>query len=283
MTKRSKIVKEPYFTLITLGIKSEDLLNRRSGGGGNLLYISHFNLHPSLLHPQWTKSLSLRLISSSPLYSSPSPRRRLPPMIPTVIISPLTAGPSSTSLSPLHLRILLRPTRVPTHPIEFTSPPLSYRVLRLNQTDRTMTLARSDLWIGTTRTTYLTEFTNTTLVNSTLLNCSPHNEDLTIFYGSSNFTMKPSNLFNCSINGTSSTAFYLTGPILNIATCSVGVRLKILQTVAHELTSNRITLREALMEGFNVNYGDCGIQPCRTPGIRAFSPVKIAFFAFGCE
>lgn len=123
MTKRSKIVKEPYFTLITLGIKSEDLLNRRSGGGGNLLYISHFNLHPSLLHPQWTKSLSLRLISSSPLYSSPSPRRRLPPMIPTVIISPLTAGPSSTSLSPLHLRILLRPTRVPTHPIELTSPP----------------------------------------------------------------------------------------------------------------------------------------------------------------
>lgn len=171
-----------------------------------------------------------------------------------------------------------RLTRSSWHP-----PPLSYRVLRLNQTDRTMTLARSDLWIGTTRTTCLTEFTNTTLLNSTLLNCSPHNEDLTIFYGSSNFTMKPSNLFNCSINGTSSTAFYLTGPILNIATCSVGVRLKILQTVAHELSSNRITLREALMEGFNVNYGDCGIQPCRTPGIRAFSPVKIAFFAFGCE
>ncbi|KAL0015353.1 hypothetical protein SO802_002422 [Lithocarpus litseifolius] len=156
------------------------------------------------------------------------------------------------------------PNPTAAHPIELTFPPLSYRVLRLNQTDRTMTLARSDLWIGTTRTR-LTEFTNTTL-NSALLNYSPDNEDLTIFYGSSNFTLKPSNLFNCSINGTSSTAFYLTGPILNIATCSVGVRLNILQTVAHELTSNRITLREALMEGFNVNFSDCGIQPCRTPG-----------------
>ena len=70
-------------------------------------------------------------------------------------------------------------------------------------------------------------------------------------------------------------AFYLTGPvptdlILNITTCHVGVTLKILQTAAFQLTSNQASLREVLMEGFNVTYNsNCISQPCpKPPGIR---------------
>lgn len=154
---------------------------------------------------------------------------------------------------------------------ELTIAQLRYRVLRLNQTDKTMTLARSDLW----ENMCLTEFTNTSL-GSTILNYTSDNEDLTIYYGcSANFSVKPANQFNCSINGKVSASFYLTGPVptdpvLNITTCIVGVRLKILRTAAIELTTNRSTLKEALMSGFNVTYSDCGTQPCPNPGIRHF-------------
>ncbi|XP_030952572.1 LEAF RUST 10 DISEASE-RESISTANCE LOCUS RECEPTOR-LIKE PROTEIN KINASE-like 1.4 isoform X5 [Quercus lobata] len=159
---------------------------------------------------------------------------------------------------------------------ELTIPPLSYRVLRLNQTDKTMTLARSDLW----ENTCLTGFTNTSL-GSTILNYTSDNEDLTIYYGcNANFSLKPTNQFNCSINGKVSASFYLTGPVptdpvLNITTCQVGVRLKILQMAAIELTTNRSALKEALMSGFNVTYSDCGTQSCPNPDQKSNVPLGV--------
>ncbi|XP_065628801.1 LEAF RUST 10 DISEASE-RESISTANCE LOCUS RECEPTOR-LIKE PROTEIN KINASE-like 1.4 isoform X5 [Quercus suber] len=167
---------------------------------------------------------------------------------------------------PQHEFLLTKCDPTDTESPELTIPPLRYRVLRLNQTDKTMTLARSDLW----ENTCLTEFTNTSL-GSTILNYTSDNEDLTIYYGCyANFWVKPTNQFNCSINGNVSASFYLTGPVptdpvLNITTCEVGVRLKILQTAAIELTTNRSALKEALMSGFNVTYSDCGTQPCPNP------------------
>ncbi|KAM4097270.1 hypothetical protein ACJW30_08G168900 [Castanea mollissima] len=44
------------------------------------------------------------------------------------------------------------------------------------------------------------------------------------------------------------------------------VRLKIFRTAAIELTTDRSTLKEALMSGFNVTYSDCGTQPCPNSG-----------------
>ena len=72
-----------------------------------------------------------------------------------------------------------------------------------------------------------------------------------------------------------SAAFYLTGPvptdlILNITTCHVGVTLKILQTAAFQLRSKQASLREVLMEGFNVTYSDYVSQLCPKSGIREF-------------
>ncbi|KAG6659833.1 hypothetical protein I3843_03G059900 [Carya illinoinensis] len=136
---------------------------------------------------------------------------------------------------------------------------ISYLILRLNQTEKTMTLARSDLWNNTCPH----EFFNSTL-NRDVFDYGKVNEDLTIYYGcSSNLTQRPSNLFNCSIDGNpSSNAYFLVGPIptdpiLSVISCTVGVRVKILKTAAAELTNNRSMLREVLMEGFNVNYSTC--------------------------
>ncbi|XP_050269707.1 LEAF RUST 10 DISEASE-RESISTANCE LOCUS RECEPTOR-LIKE PROTEIN KINASE-like 1.4 isoform X8 [Quercus robur] len=165
---------------------------------------------------------------------------------------------------------------------ELTIPPLSYRVLRLNQTNKTMTLARSDLW----ENTCLTEFTNTSL-GSTILNYTSDNEDLTIYYGcNADFSLKPTNQFNCSINGKVSASFYLTGPVptdpvLNITTCQVGVRLKILQTAAIELTTNRSALKEALMSGFNVTYSDCGTQLCPNPEQKSEVSLRVGIAIAG--
>ena len=172
----------------------------------------------------------------------------------------------------------------PTASPELTIPPLSYRVLRLNQTDKTLTLARSDLW---NNTCLADQFTNSTILNSTILNYTTDNEDLTIYYGCFfNFTemrILPTNLFNCSsIDEEISAAFYLTGPvpadpILNITTCHVGVTLKILKTAASQLTSKHASLREVLMEGFNATYSDCVSQPCPKSGIREFISKSVSF------
>ncbi|XP_030941074.1 LEAF RUST 10 DISEASE-RESISTANCE LOCUS RECEPTOR-LIKE PROTEIN KINASE-like 2.1 [Quercus lobata] len=160
----------------------------------------------------------------------------------------------------------------PTDSPELTISPLTYRVLRLNQANKTMTLARSDLW---NNTCLADQFNNSTILNSTILDYTTDNEDLTIYYGCffkfTEMRILPTNLFNCSsVNEEMSASFYITGrvptdPILNITTCHVGVTLKILQTAAFQLTSKQASLREVLMEGFNVNYSNCISQPCPKP------------------
>ncbi|XP_059451725.1 LEAF RUST 10 DISEASE-RESISTANCE LOCUS RECEPTOR-LIKE PROTEIN KINASE-like 1.4 isoform X2 [Corylus avellana] len=145
---------------------------------------------------------------------------------------------------------------------------LSYRVLQLDQAARTMTLARSDLW----NTTCPQQYTNSTLEPSGFTYATD-NEDLTIFYGCSSSGLrlpaKPPNLFYCSFLGNTNRtdAYYLTGPvptdpILGVIECNVGVSLKILKTAALELTTNRSTLEEVLMEGFKVNYSDVYGDTC---------------------
>ena len=159
----------------------------------------------------------------------------------------------------------------PTDSPELTISPLTYRLLRLNKANKTMTLARSDLW---NNTCLADQFINSTILNSTILNYTTDNEDLTIYYGC---------FFNCSsINEEMSASFYIIGPVptdptLNITTCHVGVTLKILQTAAFQLTSNQASLREVLMEGFNATYSDCVSQPCPKSGIREFISKSVSF------
>ena len=188
--------------------------------------------------------------------------------------------PSQSHCGPPEFRLT---NCAPTDSPELTISPLTYRLLRLNQANKTMTLARSDLW---NNTCLADQFTNSTILNSTILNYTTDNEDLTIYYGCFfNHTVMsmPPNHFKCSsINGEMSASFFLTGPvqedlILNIAKCNVGVTLKILQMAAFQLRSKQALLREVLMEGFIVTYSNCISQPCPKSGIREFISKSVTF------
>ncbi|XP_060194118.1 LEAF RUST 10 DISEASE-RESISTANCE LOCUS RECEPTOR-LIKE PROTEIN KINASE-like 1.4 [Lycium barbarum] len=141
---------------------------------------------------------------------------------------------------------------------EFTHQSLIYRVLEINQSSRTMTIARIDLW----NSTCPSQFINTTL-NSTYFNYDNNEDDeLSLFYGCNlsalNFTSQ--NMLTCSVNGLNFTsAFYLLGPIpsdpfLKVITCTSIVTVPVFREVGKRLYSNEITLGEALMQGFSVKY-----------------------------
>lgn len=73
-------------------------------------------------------------------------------------------------------------------------------------------------------------------------------------------SIKPHNLFTCNSGGLNFTdAYHLVGPvpsdpILRIISCSVNIDVPILRAVADRLGSSRMSLDEALMQGFVVNY-----------------------------
>ncbi|KAK3444862.1 hypothetical protein EUGRSUZ_A00693 [Eucalyptus grandis] len=76
-------------------------------------------------------------------------------------------------------------------------------------------------------------------------------------------TLSRTDLYNntCLQHGTVTSNYYLIGavatdPILNVSKCNVSVTVPILQSAVIMLTANRSALREALMEGFAVNYSN---------------------------
>lgn len=72
--------------------------------------------------------------------------------------------------------------------------------------------------------------------------------------------MTPHNIFNCSSGSWNySDAYYLVGPVprdpnLRIIYCSVSISLPILTAAGDQLTASQLSLGEALMQGFSVNY-----------------------------
>lgn len=72
--------------------------------------------------------------------------------------------------------------------------------------------------------------------------------------------VRPHNIFNCSSGDWNfSDAYYLVGPvprdpILRIIYCSVSIILPISTAVGNQLAESRLSLGEALMQGFSVNY-----------------------------
>ncbi|KAK4393599.1 LEAF RUST 10 DISEASE-RESISTANCE LOCUS RECEPTOR-LIKE PROTEIN KINASE-like 1.4 [Sesamum angolense] len=136
---------------------------------------------------------------------------------------------------------------------------LAYRVLQLDQTQRTLVLSRSDLYNNTCPS----EFHNTTLNSTLFFSDGPLNEALTLFFGcnTSGMTVRPYNLFTCNSTGLNFTdAYHLIGPvprdpILSIVSCSVSVSVPVLRTAGNRLTNSRLSLGEALMQGNNSNLG----------------------------
>ncbi|KAK4800560.1 hypothetical protein SAY86_021047 [Trapa natans] len=146
---------------------------------------------------------------------------------------------------------------------------MNYRVLELDQINQTLLLSRSDLYNNTCLSN---NYFNTTL-NSTFFRyeIGVDDEDLTLFYGcSTRMNIQPGNMFQCQINGNSSISYYLVAPvpsdpILSVSKCNASVRVPILKSYATLLTTNRSTimLKEALSEGFSVNYTDPYEEECR--------------------
>ncbi|KAL0431342.1 UNVERIFIED_CONTAM: LEAF RUST 10 DISEASE-RESISTANCE LOCUS RECEPTOR-LIKE PROTEIN KINASE-like 1.3 [Sesamum radiatum] len=156
---------------------------------------------------------------------------------------------------------------------------VAYRVLELDQTRKTLVLSRLDLYNNTCPSEF-----RETILNSTFFSYNgPQNEALTLFYGCNTSAMpiKPYNLFSCNSSGLNFTdAYYLVGPvpvdpILRILYCSVNVSVPLLRAAGNQLTAVRLSLGQALMQGFSVDYsvpherlcnecsnlgGDCGFD-----------------------
>ncbi|CAI9758405.1 unnamed protein product [Fraxinus pennsylvanica] len=90
------------------------------------------------------------------------------------------------------------------------------------------------------------------------------NEVLYLIYGCNTSVMplRPYNLFSCNSSGDNfNNAFYLIGPvpndpILRIIYCNVSISVPILRAAGDRLNGLNISLEEALMQGFSVNYSD---------------------------
>ncbi|XP_062097654.1 LEAF RUST 10 DISEASE-RESISTANCE LOCUS RECEPTOR-LIKE PROTEIN KINASE-like 2.1 isoform X2 [Humulus lupulus] len=137
---------------------------------------------------------------------------------------------------------------------ELTINSVKYRVLRLNSSEQTLSLARSDLW----NKTCTREFVNTTF-EDTAFSSGADNVDLRLAYECRNVEAdkKPLNMqFECEDHAP---AFFLVGPVefdllLGNITCDEVVRVPMMESSGKALLSNPSSLAEALMMGFNVNY-----------------------------
>ncbi|XP_038701512.1 LEAF RUST 10 DISEASE-RESISTANCE LOCUS RECEPTOR-LIKE PROTEIN KINASE-like 1.4 isoform X3 [Tripterygium wilfordii] len=151
---------------------------------------------------------------------------------------------------------------------ELTIDSLSYRVLQLDQTGRTISLARSDIY----DTGCTTQFNDTTLDQS-YFDASSGNEILTLFYGCLPSINSPlNNSFSCELNGgESEDGYFLFGPIPNdqdwsFFPCRGRISLPIFRSSVEKLVFNKSRLWEVLRDGFNASYrnpyeDDC--EKCR--------------------
>uniref|UniRef100_A0A5B6YZB9 non-specific serine/threonine protein kinase n=1 Tax=Davidia involucrata TaxID=16924 RepID=A0A5B6YZB9_DAVIN len=175
------------------------------------------------------------------------------------ITYPFTGGDRPDYCGPPEFRLSCRDNYA-----EFNSNSFTYRVLQINQIEKTLTLARLDLWNNTCPQI----FVNSTL-NSSIFDTSVGNEDLTMIYGCSpRVPVNPPNLFSCNVSGAnSSDSYYMIGPVptdplMRFMKCDVSITVRLLSEAAFRLNSNRSTVEEVLMEGFNVNYSDPYEKQC---------------------
>lgn len=172
---------------------------------------------------------------------------------------PFTGGDRPDYCGPPEFRLTCPKNDYP----EITVESVTYRVLEANLTEKTLIIARSDLWNNTCPST----FVNSTLDSNTFNSGSDENVNLTIFFGCSSSPMfsdfiQPQNRFFCDVGGVDLTdSYYLIGevpidPILKMIHCTNGVRIPLLKTVGAELNRSLVTLTEALTRGFQVVYND---------------------------
>ncbi|KAK2632481.1 hypothetical protein EUGRSUZ_L01497 [Eucalyptus grandis] len=121
-----------------------------------------------------------------------------------------------------------------------------YRVLKIDQHLRTMTITRIDLMEGTC----LHEFRTTSIMDSTLFHMTPVVKSLNIFYGCLDTMKNISNEFKCFYDVVRKSAFFIDDIFLDRGLCPV------LWSALNDVGRRDISLQEALNQGFDVQYSD---------------------------
>ncbi|KAK3440500.1 hypothetical protein EUGRSUZ_B00766, partial [Eucalyptus grandis] len=133
-----------------------------------------------------------------------------------------------------------------------------YRVLKIDQHLRTMTITRMDLMEGTC----LHEFRNTSIMDSTLFHMTPAVKSLSIFYGCLDTMKNISNEFKCFYDFIRKSAFFIDDIFLDrelplfVNSCITSIKVPILQSTLNDLERGNINLQEALNQGFDTQYID---------------------------
>ena len=139
---------------------------------------------------------------------------------------------------------------------EFAMDGLSYRVLDINDSTDTVTVARADYWDSNCPDKYV----NTTL-NATLFsyNSTTSHSELTIYYKCPP-AVSIYNQFNCSNNNI--TGYFTVRDLISLSSvisgsCGVNVKIPIFESAANATVSGGGIvngLREALKEGFGLSW-----------------------------
>ncbi|KAF7123311.1 hypothetical protein RHSIM_Rhsim12G0142700 [Rhododendron simsii] len=136
----------------------------------------------------------------------------------------------------------------------------AFRVLKINQSSRTITLVSSDLWESESHCTRALQ--NITL-DDNLFAYGPINRDLLLFY---NCTSRDGrtivNNFTCEIGGIESVGFYADKTLFNelhnslyaTISCNQSVEVQIFRETMAEVLEKPWTLEDGLRRGFEVTY-----------------------------
>ncbi|CAI9752982.1 unnamed protein product [Fraxinus pennsylvanica] len=135
---------------------------------------------------------------------------------------------------------------------------IRYRVLEINNTARTLKVAREDLW-----TTACPRFLYNTTLDLNLFTPSPGYRNITLYYGCS-LNGQPTQLlgqFSCNVNGTNTTSFYVIEEVPtsgNTIRCDDSIYVPINQTyqslLALPTTSVARLLQDAFVSGFLLQW-----------------------------
>ncbi|KAL8549830.1 hypothetical protein ACS0TY_008606 [Phlomoides rotata] len=145
---------------------------------------------------------------------------------------------------------------------------LSYRLLRIDFSTSTLTLAREDLWNNT-----CSKFHRNTTIDSYIFEIPKDSgdRDVTLYYGCAGQLIRVLNKFNCDVDGVTTVNVFDSssrGPGINV-TCNGSLSVPVNQAAARDLETKSIdVLREVLAGGFSVRWSadNQNCKGCRRSG-----------------
>ncbi|KAL3525479.1 hypothetical protein ACH5RR_013851 [Cinchona calisaya] len=155
----------------------------------------------------------------------------------------------------------------------FTVEPLAYRILQVDYSSYTLTVAREDLWAD-----FCPQFIHDSGLNVSIFRYSNNIRNIYLFYNCTGVAISSKqqlqqNKFSCTVNRTTTTNLFLATDILPYLSCTNTITVPVNKTRAGSLetsTANDETLRQVLIAGFTVQYvaNNSVCTDCRRSGGR---------------